>query len=334
MNTQQIKSYFAAFNDLNVLIIGDVMVDAYLWGHVDRISPEAPVPIVAVRQKDNRMGGAANVALNVKAMGATPILCAVIGQDEKGVTFRQLMDAEGLSVAGLVESTDRVTTVKTRIIGSSQQMMRVDEEDQHPLTEAEETNLTALIANLLDQEKVDVIIFEDYDKGVITPGLIKSVVDLAAKKNIPIAVDPKKRNFDAYKGVTLFKPNFKELKEGTKTDPDLNDMKEVAAALQLLVSNLEARMALVTLSERGVMIGDAQSQAHFPAHVRTIADVSGAGDTVISVAALCMALGLDRGTIAQWSNLAGGLVCESVGVVPIDKDRLLLEALALSISSD
>lgn len=329
MTSSEITQLFEAFNGLNALIIGDVMVDAYIWGKVERISPEAPVPIVAVSRRENRMGGAANVALNVKALGANPILCAVIGADDSGQVFRDLLAKDGLSTAGMVDSEHRVTSVKTRVLGSNQQIVRVDEENIWSLNAEEQKNLLSRVAEVLEKETIDVIIFEDYDKGVITEEVISSVVAMAQERNIPTAVDPKKRNFLHYRNTTLFKPNLKEIREGLVMDINPSSKESLDAALQQLVEALDIDLALVTLSELGVTVGNGDFRAHFPAHIRSIADVSGAGDTVISVAALCLAQGVDPGLMAQLANLAGGLVCEKVGVVPIDKALLRAEALEL-----
>lgn len=324
------NSIFNAFNKLNVVIIGDVMVDAYMWGNVNRISPEAPVPIVSIAKKENRLGGAANVALNVQALGANPILCAMVGLDEGAVVFADLMKKQGLSAKGILKSKTRTTTVKTRVIGNNHQLIRVDEEIETPLTSKEEQQLIEQIKKLISSESVDVIVFEDYDKGCITLKIIQQIVAFAKQKNIPVVVDPKKKNFMAYTGVTLFKPNLKELKEGLKLDNtpvETNELKKVATDF-IKKQNIDT--LLITLSEKGVYTHSVKEQTLIPAHVRNISDVSGAGDTVISVAALCVALRLSASLTATLANLAGGLVCEKVGVVPIDKKQLLDEANKLS----
>jgi rfaE bifunctional protein kinase chain/domain len=317
---------FNSFNKLNVLIIGDVMVDAYMWGSVNRISPEAPVPIVSITKKENRLGGAANVALNVQAMGAKPILCAVVGDDDGSKLFSSLLKKQKLSEQGIIKSKTRITTVKTRIISSNHQMLRVDEEIENSLNANETKALTEQIKKIIANEKINVIIFEDYDKGCITPELIKNIVAIAKQKNIPVAVDPKKKNFTAYSGVTLFKPNLKELKEGLKLDVDPGNVKEFEKIATDFIKKQHIDTLLITLSEKGIYTHSAKNKMLIPAHVRNISDVSGAGDTVISVAALCLALNLAPELTATLANLAGGLVCEKVGVVPIDKKILLEEA--------
>ncbi|MFM7015829.1 MAG: bifunctional heptose 7-phosphate kinase/heptose 1-phosphate adenyltransferase [Bacteroidota bacterium] len=321
-----IHKLFDAFNDLKVLIIGDVMVDAYLWGTVDRISPEAPVPIVAVKKRESRLGGAANVAINIKSMGATPILCSVIGNDRNGAELIDLMNELKMSTQGMIQSDERVTTVKTRVIGNNHQLLRVDDEVMHDLSSIEQSSLFTAIQSLIETEKPSVVIFEDYDKGVLNPSLIQAVVTSCKKAGIPTAVDPKKKNFNAYQGVDLFKPNLIELKQGVKVDFKKPDLATLTTVCEEFRTNQHIKTMMVTLSEHGVYIGNEMSKTIIPAHIRNISDVSGAGDTVISVAALCLGLGLDEKMIASLANLAGGLVCEQVGVVPIDKELLKKEA--------
>ncbi len=326
---EHLRELFRSFNNLNVLIIGDVMIDNYVWGKVNRLSPEAPVPIVSVEKKEMRLGGAANVALNVQAMGANPILCSVIGADMEGNAFLELLKKQKLSPKGILKSRNRPTTIKTRVIGNKHHLVRIDEESEEDISTSETQNLLTLINYIIHHDKIDVIIFEDYNKGLITPKLIQKVVELAKQKNIPICVDPKKRNFHAYKNVTIFKPNLKELKEGLKLDTDelsINDLQKIVSSFRV---KQKLNAVLVTLADKGVIMNTRTSKIHIPAHIRKIADVSGAGDTVISVAALCEAMQCDPFLTAALSNLAGGLVCEEVGVVPIDKNRLLEEALEL-----
>lgn len=329
MTTKQLNTLFDSFDQLNVLIIGDVMIDSYLWGKVNRISPEAPVPVVTINKKEHRLGGAANVALNVQALGATPILCSVIGVDAQGQLFLDLMKKQKLSPKGILKSRNRITTLKTRVLGNNHQLLRIDEEIESNISSVETEQLLFRISYLVKHEKIDVIIFEDYDKGLITEDLIAEIVHIAKQKNIPTVVDPKKKNFNHYKGVTLFKPNLKELKEGLKNDFNSSNIKE----LQKIVDNFRIKhkidTALITLSEQGIYVNNKKTKKIIPAHIRNIADVSGAGDTVISVAALCAAMEESIENMATLSNLAGGLVCERVGVVPIDKKQLLKEAILL-----
>ena len=327
MSGRSLPEIFQAFNDLNVLIIGDVMLDSYIWGVVERVSPEAPVPVVSVRKRDVRLGGAANVALNIQALGAKPILCALIGDDDAGKKLLQNLKEKSISSDGIVVSPARPTTVKTRVIASQQHVVRVDEESDAVANAMEEKQLWEKIEKLLPG--CQVVIFEDYDKGVLNTSIIEKSVALANKLGIPTVVDPKKRNFLLYSNVTLFKPNLKELREGLKIDVAAGDQNQIAAAVESLKAKLNAKGILVTLSEHGAYIDFENQKVKLPAHVREIADVSGAGDTVVSIAALCVALQLDPKLIVALSNLGGGLVCQHVGVVPIDKKDFLKEALDL-----
>lgn len=333
MQNPDYKKLFDSFNDLNVLIIGDVMIDSYLWGHVSRISPEAPVPVVAVDKRENRLGGAANVALNVKAMGANPILCSVVGNDPKGNEFISLLEEQQMETCGIVKSTNRITTTKFRVIGNKVQMLRVDEETDTDLNESDNSELLGKFRKVLDENSINVIIFQDYDKGIITKGLIQSIVSIAKEKGIPVSVDPKKKNFTNYKNVSLFKPNLKELKEGLNIEFDSKVRSELDKAAEQLNEILHADMLLITLSEDGVLIryrnNGTNSASIIPSNVRSISDVSGAGDTVIGIASLCLAKNIDPEEMAFIANLAGGLVCERVGVVPVDKEQLYNETIKL-----
>ena len=316
---------FQKFSELTVLIIGDVMMDTYLWGHVERISPEAPVPIVSVTKKENRLGGAANVALNVQSLGARPIICAVIGDDQEGTEFLKLLEDQKLSAEGILRINGRPTTVKTRVIGHNQQIVRVDAETDQQISSAISAQIFTSVQRIIREHKIDAIIFEDYDKGLLGQELISKTVELANNHQILTIVDPKKRNFLSYQNVSLFKPNLKELREGLKVDIEPRQIKDINEAVGLLQNKLNAKMVMVTLSELGVYISSSKGQRVLPAHIRNIADVSGAGDTVIATATLCLAAGLDEFKTAEIANLAGGLVCEQVGVVPIDYDLLLSE---------
>ena len=312
------------FNGLKALVVGDVMIDVYSKGVIERMSPEAPVPIVNVKSRSVRMGGAANVALNLRALGATPILCSVIGNDEDSEMLLTLMRKTGLDTGHFAMSETRRTTVKHRIFDGDKQVLRMDEEDTFDLTNEEYLELWDVIKDALDEEHFDVIILQDYNKGVLSEKMIRAIIAEAQKRDIPVAVDPKKKNFFAYQGVTLFKPNAKELRDGLGVKAETID--ELRQAAEQLQERLHCQYLMVTLSEQGVMILHDGMFHHLPAHPRHIMDVSGAGDTVLSVAALCMALRADAPTLAALSNLAGGLVCEKVGVVPIDKDMLQQEA--------
>lgn len=315
---------FSQFDNLRVLIVGDVMLDSYVWGRVERISPEAPVPVVTVDRRERRLGGAGNVLLNVQALGAEAIICSVIGTDAPGDLLEQELCDRGLNCDGLIRSSDRITTIKERIIASSQQIVRVDTETDKYITANERAQLVQKAKVLIPT--CHVVIFEDYDKGVLSKEAIAEITDFANAQNVPTVVDPKKRNFLSYQNTTLFKPNLKELREGLKVDFDVDNAADFQAVVDQLKATLNLKGALITLSERGAFIDYNGETLKLPAHIRQIADVSGAGDTVISIAACCVALKQSPAVIAGLSNLGGGLVCESVGVVPIDKAQLKEEA--------
>ena len=328
MNTQ--NNLINQFENIPVLVIGDVMIDAYLFGNVERISPEAPVPIVAVNKKENRLGGAANVALNLVALGAKPILCSVIGNDLEGNDLLNLLQENNIDASGIIKSNDRITTIKTRVISQNHQMIRIDNEDATNLNQAQTSLLIDKIKELLPLAKI--VIFEDYDKGVITEKLIDEISKASNELGIPTVVDPKKRNFSFYKNVTLFKPNLKELREGIKHDFLLQNKEEFEQICKNLIAKMNIKYLFVTLSENGVMITNGTEFTYIPAHIRKIADVSGAGDTVISVASLCLSLNIPINQVATISNLAGGLVCEEVGVIPINRIKLAEELNEIGIS--
>jgi rfaE bifunctional protein kinase chain/domain len=322
-----LNNLFHEFTTKRILVVGDVMIDSYLRGRVNRVSPEAPVPIVSLDKEEDRLGGAANVALNLVALGAKPVICSVIGTDKQAKRFHELSEQAGISSEGLVSSSDRSTTVKTRVIGNNQQLLRIDSEQVDLISMEEEHQLIAKAEELMNG-KIDAVIFEDYNKGVLTPNVISSIISLATKKNIPTAVDPKKEHFFEYKGVTLFKPNLKELREGLNKSFHFHpsDKHAFEAAVSELETRLENKISFVTLSEHGVYIREGENRHYAEAHPRTIADVSGAGDTVIAVATLCLACGVRVPEIAEIANIAGGLVCEFSGVIPIDKEQFMSEA--------
>ncbi len=324
------KNILDIFKDKKILVVGDVMIDAYYFGRVDRISPEAPVPVVAVEEKENRLGGAANVALNLVSLGAKPIICSVIGDEKEGEDLVGLFHKNGVSTDGIVKSEKRITTVKTRVIAQQTQMLRIDHEMTKEINSIESDQMVQAILNILPNS--DALIFQDYDKGVLTESNIQTITEAAIKHKVPVVVDPKKRNFNAYHHATLFKPNLKELREGLHKELDPDNKAVFEKSIVDFMRETAIQNVMITMSERGVMITDGKTFDYIPAHIRKIADVSGAGDTVISVAALCIAGKFDNHKVAEFSNLAGGLVCEDVGVVPIDKNKLLEEIEALNLN--
>lgn len=322
---------FEGFNHTKIGVIGDIMLDTYWWGNVDRISPEAPVPIVNLKRKEIRVGGAANVALNLRSLGAPTTVFAVLGNDTEATDLKGLLEAEGIQTKYIHTSTNRVTTNKVRVMGRNQQMMRLDHEHTNDISAEEEAQLFNHFCAYVESEQPSLIILEDYNKGVLTASLIQSVIDFCNQKGIPTAVDPKQKNFLAFKGCTLFKPNLKEVKEGLKIEiPQMNaaELLKVHHALHAQMTNA---ISFITLSEHGVFIAGNNDHKLIPTHIRNIADVSGAGDTVIAVASLVYAASKDMVLAAEIANIAGGLVCELVGTAPIDKANLAAEVKKLLV---
>lgn len=319
---------FERFSSISVLVVGDVMIDRYTYGEVNRISPEAPVPVVQWSGEEDRLGGAANVALNIRAMGASAFLCSVIGNDEDGNRFLDLLPDHGLSDVGIGRSNYRPTTVKTRVMAGKQQLLRIDRETVDPLNATENDIFLKKAIELLDTANIDVILFQDYNKGVLTPGNIRLLLAEAQNRSLPTAVDPKFDNFWEFRGVTLFKPNLKEIRAQAPL-PVMSEASSLQGTAAWIRSKLGNQNTMITLSEKGLFLDNGEYAQLIPTQPRAIADVSGAGDTVIAVAALGLALGLDPLTLGVLSNLAGGQVCEHLGVVPVNRDQLLKEFFAL-----
>lgn len=327
VSSSYIHQIFNTFSRLTITVAGDVMADNYIEGKVERISPEAPVPVVEAAKKYTRPGGAGNVALNLISLGAKVNVCAVIGDDKNGKTLTKIFSDSGINTAHIFCSPSRITTSKTRILGNHIQMLRVDEEETDFLNEADEATSLGLLEKSIAAS--DALLFQDYDKGFLTSNIIEKGIQWAKQKNTPITVDPKIRNFLAYKDITLFKPNLKELRAGLHLAVNPKEISDLRKAAQALREKLHHQYTLITLSELGVYGEENGHDFQLPAHVRNIADVSGAGDSVIAVATLCMAAGADYRFTAALANLAGGMACEWPGVVPVDKQKLLEEALKL-----
>jgi rfaE bifunctional protein kinase chain/domain len=333
MDLNQFNQLFEGFANTKIGVVGDIMLDTYWWGGVDRISPEAPVPIVSLQRKETRVGGAANVALNLRALGAPTTLFAVVGMDAEANELNTLLKAEGINTEHIHSSASRVTTNKVRIMGRNQQMMRLDHENTHDINQEESKSLLNHFYAYVDKEQPALIILEDYNKGVLTKEIIEAVIAYCNQKGIPTAVDPKQKNFLAYQNCTLFKPNLKEVKEGLKMELPTVDLANMHMVHQALKVALNHTISFITLSEHGVYYAQENREQLIPTHIRNIADVSGAGDTVIAVASLVYAYSKDMGLAAEIANIAGGLVCELVGTAPIDKNVLATEVKKLLVTS-
>lgn len=312
------------FKGSKVVVIGDVMLDKYLTGKIERISPEAPVPIVSLMSRDERLGGAANVTLSIKALEAEPVLFSIVGHDENGDKIKQLLENENISSRYIQTSKSRKTTVKSRILASNQQILRVDEEDTHELLSEEEENLIEAISSFIQTENVAIVVFQDYNKGLLTQRIISDVIELANQLNIPSVVDPKKDNFWAYKGITCFKPNLKEIRDALNIDIKISK-DDLDSVHQNLNKRLHNQVSLITLSEHGIYYGSDELGEIFPTKSRKIADVCGAGDAVLAIISLCLAHQVKPFNMCKLANISGGQVCESVGVVPLEKIALCRE---------
>jgi len=315
--------HYELFQSANILVVGDVMIDRYLNGQIDRISPEAPVPVVNLQTMSNRLGGAANVALNIKALGSTPYLCSVIGDDKYGALFQELLIESGISAKYVTTSNNRKTTVKTRVMASNQHVIRIDEEDTFDLGKEEKEDFLTIIKELMDQKEIHAILFQDYNKGVLTTEVIREIILEGIKRDIPTLVDPKHKNFWEYKRVTLFKPNFREVT--AKLPFELTISKEsMKKAAEYIRQKLGNQYTMITLSDKGIFIDNPSNQI-LPTQKRDIADVCGAGDAVISTVAVGLANKFSMEEIAKLANIAGGQVCEKVGVVAVNQQQLAKE---------
>ncbi len=325
MDAVNFDELFDHLSKLKVGVIGDVMLDTYMWGHVERISPEAPVPVVTLDQKEFRIGGAGNVALNIQSLGASASIISVLGNDEDGKQLTNLLTEKGIKTDFLLTSTKRITTNKIRIISRNQQMMRLDTETTADLGYEDENRLILAVQNYISQEKPDIIIFEDYNKGVLTELVIEKIISLCKHHKILTAVDPKRKNFFAYNQADIFKPNLKEVKEGLNllfADVDLASLQSIHDDLK---EKLHHQISFITLSEKGVFFQDENQSGIVPSHFRNITDVSGAGDTVIATGALIYKVTGNAQLMAEVANIAGGLVCEEVGTVAINREKLMKE---------
>jgi len=332
MNKEELKHIFDALQNLNVLVIGDVMLDNYWWGHVDRISPEAPVPVVALTRRESRLGGAANVALNCRALGAKVALATVTGDDVEGNSLVAMAHDSGIDTSLIMKSWRRPTTSKIRVLARNQQMLRIDDEIVDDLFTEEEHPFIDMVLRYIQRVKPNVVIFEDYNKGVLKENVIKRVIAHCKEVGIVTAVDPKKKNFLSYSDVTIFKPNLKEVREGLNLGLEIPDQTNLQEVHRKLNEVLHHEVTFITLSEKGVFFDNGFSAGIIPSHMRNIADVSGAGDTVIATASLIYSITNDAALMSEISNIAGGLVCEEVGVVSIKKDKLLKECMELLLT--
>lgn len=327
----QLRKLFSTFQNMRVMVIGDVMVDKYVYGNADRISPEAPVPVIEVRNAAAHPGGAANVAMNIRSLGATPLLFSVTGNDHDAILLEDLLAEHKVTAKYMLRADERITTSKMRVLARQHQLVRIDHEMQDELSPETATKFDEQLVQALKRSKPEVVILEDYDKGVLSTTRIRMIIDLCNTLEIPVVVDPKKAHFFAYHGCTLFKPNIRELRDAISDSPESMETADLKIAVDALHTLLPHEITLLTLGEQGMFLRHHKKSYRVKAHLRSIADVSGAGDTVISVAALCLAAGADAKTLLAICNIAGGLVCEQSGVVPVDAQLLLKESIRLLV---
>lgn len=323
MNKKFLDDLFRKSDSEKIFIIGDIMLDRYLFGDVNRISPEAPVQVFDIRKSEYRLGGAANVGLNIKSLGSEPVLIGVIGDDNEGQLLLNEMKNLNLSIDGLIIENERPTTCKTRVISDSHHLLRIDSESKEDISEVSEGKIISYLEKS-GMEK-GIIILQDYNKGVLSKSLIKKITEFANKKGIKILVDPKFDNFFEFSNVFLFKPNRKELEDafGRK----LKNPEEVEQTAKELLDKIKCEHIILTLGEHGMMILENKNGklkiGKIETKARRVADVSGAGDTVISTIAVCLAGGAGIRDAALISNHAAGLVVEEVGIVPVNKESLI-----------
>lgn len=311
---------YSGFRSMNVLVLGDVMLDSYQWGKVQRISPEAPVPIIEINREEYRLGGAANVALNLAALGARVMAIGLIGNGANGKKMQELFISSNLDSSGLIRDESRKTTIKTRIGAANQQIVRIDHEDTHYIHDSVKSRVLTKLKRHITE--CDILVIEDYNKGLLSPELISETLALCAKHKVPVSVDPKQKNFFAYKGVEIFKPNYIELQTnlGLKFESD----EQFHAAANQLREKLSARHLVVTRGAKGMFIFSGQKETlHLPSSAREVFDVSGAGDTVISALSLAYAAGADIFSAATFASQAAGVVCGKMGTSSATSDEIL-----------
>ncbi|MBK8945556.1 MAG: D-glycero-beta-D-manno-heptose-7-phosphate kinase [Ignavibacteriae bacterium] len=307
------------FGNHKVAVIGDMMLDGYFWGDVSRVSPEAPVPVVEIENEFFRFGGAANVALNIKTLGGIALPIGIIGDDTDSEIFLKLLQKENINSSGIFKDNTRPTTTKTRVIAGKQHVVRIDKESKNFLNDNLQKNIIEFLYQHINS--ISAIILQDYNKGVLTENLIKKIIQLANENNKIVTVDPKFINFKNFQNVTLFKPNRKETEDilGMRINSD----KEISQAGNKLLEMLKAKYVLITLGEKGIaLFENGKDEIRIPTKARKVADVSGAGDTVISTLSLALASGVSIIEAAYIANFAAGIVCEEIGIVPIEKSKL------------
>lgn len=320
MSSHGLETLLKSISSKRILVIGDLMLDQYQHGKVNRISPEAPVPILEMISEEYRLGGAANAVLNVKTMGCIPIPLGICGNDASYQKIIELLNEENIITDGIISVPDRITTVKTRIVAGQQHVVRIDKEQRDAITTEMEDVVISKFKELITN--CDAVIIEDYNKGLLTARVIESILEIAREKAIPITVDPKYNNFFAYKNVTVFKPNFKELKDNMAL-PIKSDADFIQAG-HTLREKLDADNVMVTRGEKGLSVFKSDGSTHsIPTYAIDVFDVSGAGDTVISALTIALACGSSIETAAELANYAAGIVCGKAGTSTTKPSEIL-----------
>jgi rfaE bifunctional protein kinase chain/domain len=321
ISKKRIEELFNGFQNKRIAVIGDLMIDRYFWGNVERISPEAPVPVIEVTEESNRLGGAANVANNIASLGGVPIIVGVVGNDEGAKVLKRLVEERGFPTCGIVEDASRPTTIKSRVIAHDHHIVRIDQEVKADICDATQKKILEALDDHFND--IDGIILEDYNKGVLTKQLVSDIIEQARRASKIVTVDPKYNNFFEYHNVTVFKPNKKEAEEAL--GKRLASMDDYKAAAEEILRKLNAENVLLTLGDMGMLLYEQSgASAHVATTARKVADVSGAGDTVISTLTMTLLAGGTIREAAALANIAGGIVCGEVGIVPIDP-KILFE---------
>lgn len=320
METAEIADFLKRGRGVVVGVAGDVMLDRFVWGKVTRISPEAPVPVVTIEREDYHLGGAANVARNLASLGGRPLLLGIVGEDEAGGALRRTLEERGLSPAALLSDPGRRTTVKTRIIAHSQQVVRADWESTDDLAEGVESRILALLEEVVPRSKA--LVLSDYSKGALTPRVIERAIAASRQRGVPILVDPKVHRYRLYRGVTLVTPNLNEAARFTGIEiRSEGDLDRAAASI---LEDLECDAVLITRGEQGMSLYErGRPSLHIATAAREVFDVTGAGDTVIATAALALACGESLSRAAELSNLAAGIVVGKLGTATVLPEELL-----------
>jgi len=320
MKIDKLKSIISKFSDAKVLVIGDLILDEFVWGEVSRISPEAPVPVVWVKSESFMPGGAANVANNTASLGAVTYIAGVVGSDERAGILKEGLIEKGINVDGVITDDGRPTTLKTRVVANHQQVVRIDREKIEGISSSALDKIIIYVKGIIDQ--MDAIIIEDYGKGVISARLLKEILTIAKKRGKIITVDPKEEHFSYYKGVTAITPNHHEAAQaiGIKA----KDSQSILKIGKAFLKKLNCEGVLITLGENGMQLFQKNGAVtHIPTVAQEVFDVSGAGDTVISAFTLALALGVDMKDAAYVSNIAAGIVVGKVGIAVITQKELI-----------